>query len=94
MSPFYHQVINEEIRDLVGGGGSESAGGVLGPKDVGGLPLRENLQGEVTVAGLSQHEVGTTHARTVMGNCSISAVRMTPRIAKFLRERGNESVYY
>lgn len=58
------QVINEEIRDLIGGsrgGGSAKEG--QGADNVnntvqGGLPLRENLLGEVTVAGLSQHEVG------------------------------------
>lgn len=56
-------MINEEIKDLlVGGGGSnagrgEGVGGGDGSCLNGGLPLRENLQGEVTVTGLSQHEV-------------------------------------
>lgn len=48
------QVINEEIKDLIGGGD----GGAEGAAPVG-LPLRENAQGEVTVSGLSKHEVST-----------------------------------
>lgn len=40
-------MINEEIKDLIGSEGAAAAG----------LPLRENAQGEVTVAGLSKHEV-------------------------------------
>lgn len=50
-----YQVINEEIRDLVGRTGTKEGSG--GDGNPGGLPLRENLQGEVTVAGLSQHVV-------------------------------------
>ena len=49
------QVINEEIKDLIGGSG----GGTEGSVPVG-LPLRENAQGEVTVSGLSKHEVSTS----------------------------------
>lgn len=41
-------MINEEIKDLIG----EEVTPV-------GLPLRENAQGEVTVAGLTKHEVYT-----------------------------------
>lgn len=55
------QVLNEEIKDLLAGGsggapaeGATSGGGA-------GLPLRENVQGEVTVAGLTQHEVREPH---------------------------------
>lgn len=64
------QVINEEIKDLLGGkgGGGGAGAGVVGEAaDAGGgdgssgvhggLPLRENAQGDVTVAGLSKHEV-------------------------------------
>lgn len=64
------QVINEEIKDLLGrsggggvgesvAGGSKDGGGCDGSVH-GGLPLRENLQGEMTVAGLSQHKARTT----------------------------------
>lgn len=48
-------MINEEIKDLIGGGD----GGTDGAVPVG-LPLRENAQGEVTVSGLSKHEVSTS----------------------------------
>lgn len=40
-------MINEDIKDLIGNEGVAATG----------LPLRENTQGEVTVAGLSKHEV-------------------------------------
>lgn len=43
------QVINEEIKDLIGATTAGTA--------AAGLALRENAQGEVTVAGLSKHEV-------------------------------------
>ncbi|CAM9178600.1 unnamed protein product, partial [Scytosiphon promiscuus] len=43
------EVINEEIKDLIG---MSTAGAAAA-----GLALRENAQGEVTVAGLSKHEI-------------------------------------
>ncbi|CAM9282190.1 unnamed protein product, partial [Hapterophycus canaliculatus] len=46
------EVINEEIKDLIG---ASTAGGVGAA--AAGLALRENAQGEVTVAGLSKHEI-------------------------------------
>ncbi|CAM9590810.1 unnamed protein product, partial [Ectocarpus sp. 8 AP-2014] len=46
------EVINEEIKDLIGGGDGGTEGAVPA-----GLPLRENAQGEVTVSGLSKHEI-------------------------------------
>ena len=50
-----YQVINEEIWDLLRATGTKDGSG--GDGNPRGLPLMENLQGEVTVAGLSQHEV-------------------------------------
>eukprot|EP00752_Nemacystus_decipiens_P009306 g8317.t1 len=43
------EVINEDIKDLIGSEGAAATG----------LPLRENTHGEVTVAGLSKHEINS-----------------------------------
>lgn len=51
--PTWTQVLNEEIKDLLAGGSGSDAGAAA----AGGLPIRENLQGEVSIAGLSQHQV-------------------------------------
>lgn len=56
--PILDQVLNEDIKDLLVTGNSGTSGEGNAPGGAGGgLPLRENLQGEVAVAGLSQHEV-------------------------------------
>ncbi|CAN0169115.1 unnamed protein product, partial [Discosporangium mesarthrocarpum] len=49
------EVHNEEINDLLGG--DQADGGAGGKGGEKGLALRENLTGEVVVAGLSQHQV-------------------------------------
>lgn len=74
------QVLNEEIKDLLAGESSRAnAEGATSGGGGAGLPLRENVQGEVTVAGLTQHEVRGRHVLPnwdpILGVCCYAWVR-------------------